>query len=65
MKDYWKILVRMAVPFIRSAGEAKKAEDSNTTGKDDLIGVSLVYAADLLESLATDKPLPKAPEALK
>ena len=65
MKNYWKILVRMAVPFIRSAGEAKKAEDENTTGKDDLIGVSLCYAADLLDALANDKDAPKAPAELR
>jgi hypothetical protein len=65
MKDYWKILARMAVPFIRSAGEAKKAEDENNTGRDDLIGVSLVYAADLLESLVANRDVPKAPQSLR
>ena len=65
MKNYWKILVKMALPLLRSAGEEKKAEDENTTGKDDAIGVSLIYAADLLEALVSNKELPKAPKELK
>lgn len=65
MKDYWKTLVRIVVPLIRAAGEAKKVEDENTTGKDDLAGISLVYAADLLESLLTGTNAPKAPKELR
>ena len=65
MKDFWKVLVRMALPLLRSAGEAKKAEDENTTGKDDATGASLVYAADLLDALLGNKELPKAPEVLR
>ena len=65
MKNYWKILIRMALPLLRSAGEEKKAEDENTTGKDDAIGVRLIYAADLLDALVSNKPLPKAPEVLQ
>lgn len=65
MKNYWKILVRMALPLLRSACEEKKAEDENTTGKDDAIGVSLIYAADLLEALISNKELPKAPKELR
>ena len=62
----WKMFIRMALPMLRMAGESKKAEDDNSTGRDDLIGVSLVYAADLLDAILADKPkLPKAPEALK
>jgi len=63
--NWWKIIVRSALPLVRAAGEAKKAEDTNTTGKDDLIGVSLCYAADLLDALIADKAPPKAPEALR
>lgn len=61
----WKMLVRLLVPLLRMAGEGKKAEDANTTGRDDLIGVSLVYAADLLDALAADREIPKAPTALR
>lgn len=61
----WKLFIRMALPLLRAAGEAKKAEDSNTTGKDDLIGVSMVYAADLLDALVSDKTPPKAPSELR
>jgi hypothetical protein len=62
----WKMWLRMVLPMLRMAGESKKAEDENTTGKDDLIGTSLVYAADLLDAILADKPkLPKVPDALK
>ncbi len=51
--------------MIRMAGESKIAEDSNKSGRDDLIGVSLVYAADLLDAIISDKQnLPKAPKDL-
>jgi len=63
--NWWKIILRSALPLVRAAGEAKKAEDDNTTGKDDLIGTSLVYAADLLDALIADKLPPKAPDALR
>ncbi len=65
MKDWWKTIVRMALPLVRAAGESKKAEDENTTGKDDMIGVSLVYAADLLDALVSGKDIPKAPSVLR
>lgn len=62
----WKLFIRMALPLLRAAGESKKNEDENTTGRDDVIGVSMVYAADLLEALVSDKPvLPKAPDVLR
>lgn len=61
----WKIFIKMAIPLLRAAGEAKKAEDDNNVGKDDIVGVSMVYAADLLDALVSDKALPKAPGVLK
>ena len=62
----WKFWVRMALPFLRNAGEDFKAKDENSTGRDDLIGTSLVYAADLLDAILADKTtLPKAPSVLK
>ncbi len=65
MKGFWKVLAKMAAPLLYAAGEAKKAEDENTTGKDDAAGASLIYAADLLDALVDDKTLPKAPEVLR
>jgi len=61
----WKFFAKMASLYLRQAGEAKKAEDSNMTGKDDIIGASMVYAADLIDAIVDDKPLPKAPEVLR
>jgi hypothetical protein len=61
----WKFFIKMAIPMIRQAGEDKKAEDENKTGKDDMIGAALVFAADLLEAILKDKPLPKAPPEFK
>lgn len=63
--NWWKVLANMAIPALMLAGEAKKAEDTNNTGKDDAIGATLVYIADLLNALINGKPLPKAPDALK
>ena len=61
----WRILVKWALPMLRMAGESKKAEDGNSEGRDDLIGVSLIYAADLLDAILSDKPnIPKAPQIL-
>lgn len=61
----WKGLLKALLPMIREIGEQKKAEDENTTGLDDAQGVAFVFAADLLEALATGKQLPKAPDVLK
>jgi hypothetical protein len=62
--QWWKILANMAIPAIRGAGEAKKAEDVNTTGKDDIIGTGLVFAADLLNAFVNHVPIPKVPDSL-
>jgi hypothetical protein len=62
----WKFFVRMALPMLRMAGEEYKNRDDNNTGKDDLIGTSLVYAADLVEAAIAEKPkMPAVPNALK
>ena len=47
MKGWWKIVLGMAVPLVRGAGLAKENEDANNTGQDDLIGIALVFMADL------------------
>jgi hypothetical protein len=65
LMKWWKILANMAIPAIHGAGEAKRAEDANDTGTDDAIGISLEYAADLLNALVNNKPLPKAPDVLR
>ena len=65
MKNWWKVLVRMALPLLLQAGEEKQAEDENTTGKDDAIGISLVYVSKLLAALVNNKELPKAPPVLR
>lgn len=64
MKDLWKYFAKMAIPMIEAAGEAKKAEDENTTGRDDLIGSGLVYAAQILQAIISGKEIPKAPAVL-
>ncbi|HRH40416.1 MAG TPA: hypothetical protein PKY82_02140 [Pyrinomonadaceae bacterium] len=61
----WKMWVSMAIPAIRNAGISKKNEDANNTGRDDIIGSSLIYIADLLEAILSDKELPKAPSVLR
>lgn len=61
----WKFFVKMAIPMIENAGEMYIGKDDNDTGRDDLIGQSLVYVAKLLNAIINDKELPKAPAALK
>ncbi len=61
----WKFFVKMALPFLRQAGMDKKEEDTNNSGKDDIIGGALVYAADLLDAILRGKELPKVPTELK
>ena len=61
----WKMLVRMALPMIEMAGEHFIEQDENDTGKDDMIGQSLLYAAKLLKSVLSGKEPPKAPEILQ
>lgn len=55
----------MALPMIRMAGEDFKNQDANTTGKDDMIGIGMVFAADFLEAALLGTELPKVPDALK
>ena len=63
----WKFFVRAAVPFVRMAAEQFKNQDADSVGKDDLIGVALSFAADILDWALSDNPgpAPKAPSALK
>lgn len=61
----WKFFAQMAIPWIRMAGQQQRDKDPGNTGKDDLIGVSLIYAADLLDWVVNDKQQPKTPEVLK
>ena len=65
MNGWWKILARMAIPFIRSAGVAMENQDADNVGQDDLIGISLVYAADLLDAITSGKTPPTAPAQLQ
>jgi len=61
----WKTLLTFLLPMLEMAGIEYKNRDENDTGKDDAIGASLVYAAQLLKAILTGKDLPKAPEVLR
>ena len=65
MKDWWKIIARMALPQVRMAGEYFKMKDENTTGQDDMIGVGLVFCADFIEAAINGTTVPKVPSVLK
>lgn len=54
----WKVFALMAIGMLKSAGIAKVNEDDNDTGSDDLIGNGLVYAAQFLEWLLSDRAKP-------
>lgn len=55
----------MALPYIQIAAEMFKNKDENTTGQDDMIGMSLEYAAKIIEAAINGTPVPKPPTALK
>lgn len=61
----WKFFVRMALPFVSMAAEQYKNKDENTTGQDDMIGISLEYAVKVIEAAINGTPIPKAPDVLK
>ena len=61
----WKYFVRIALPMISIAAEQFKNKDENTTGQDDMIGISLEYAVKIIESAINGTPVPKAPSVLK
>lgn len=60
----WKYFVRMALPMISMAAEQFKNKDENTTGQDDMIGISLEYAVKIIEAAINGTPMPKAPSVL-
>ena len=49
----WKTLLQMVLPMVKLAGESYRNQDDNDTGKDDLIGYSLEYLADLGTAILT------------
>lgn len=57
----WNFFATLAAGMLESAGIAKQNEDENNTGKDDVIGDALVFAAKFLRWLATGA-LGKAPK---
>ena len=61
----WKFFVRMALPMISMAAETFKNKDENTTGQDDMIGISLEYAVKIIEAVINGTPIPKAPSVLQ
>lgn len=65
MNFNYKMFIRMAIPMIENAGETYVAKDDNVSGRDDLIGQSLLYVAKLLSAIIADKEIPKAPAILK
>lgn len=61
----WKMLLLFALPMLKAAGQAKIDEDANSTGKDDIQGEAMMFAAKLIEAIALGKELPKAPKSLQ
>lgn len=61
----WKTILLMIGPWLTMAGMAKKAEDTNDTGQDDIIGNTLVYIGSLCTALVAGRPLPVAPKHLQ
>lgn len=60
----WKFFVNLAIPYIHMAAKMFKDKDPGTTGKNEMIGISLDYAADILTSAVNGTPIPAAPAQL-
>ncbi len=61
----WKFFVQMAIAPIHYAAQTFRNQDANDTGKDDIIGITLDYVADVLSAVVTDRPIPPAPAAIR
>lgn len=61
----WKILAKLGIVYFETAADEYKNKDDNDTGKDDLAGISLQYAADLMKAVLSGKQPPKAPAELR
>lgn len=64
MKTLWMVLLAMALPLAKAAGIQKINEDENNTGKDDIIGISILYGVSLFEAIVNGKEVPMAPKEL-
>lgn len=61
----WKMLLQMVLPMLEAVGQAKIDEDANNTGKDDIIGQSILYAIKIFKAVLDGKDVPKAPAILR
>jgi len=61
----WKMLLQMVLPMLEAVGQAKIDEDANNTGKDDIIGQSILYAIKIFKAVLEGKDVPKAPSILR
>lgn len=61
----WKFFIQMAIAPIHYAAQSFKNQDANDTGKDDLIGLTLDYVADVLTAIVNNQDLPKAPAGIR
>lgn len=52
-------------PYLGASGNALVNLDENTTGADDFSGELLIYAGDVIASVAADEDLPLFPDTLK
>ena len=62
----WQFFAVMAAGMLESAGMAKKMEDADNVGSDDLLGDGLVYAAQFIRWLLSRRttPAPKVPSSI-
>ncbi len=61
----WKFFVQMAIGPIHYAATVFRNQDTNDTGQDDLIALTLDYVANVLAAIVTDQPIPKAPAGIR
>lgn len=61
----WKFFVRAALPFVEMAAHQFRDKDANDTGQDDMIGIALQFAADILRAAIDGTEMPKVPARLR
>jgi hypothetical protein len=59
-----KIILKMALPFLKAIGQQLQEIDDNSDGTDDLAGAAIVYSAEVTQAVLDKRAIPFPPEIL-
>lgn len=59
-----KLILSLALPFLRLVGVQLREQDDNDDGNDDLAGAAIEYAADVTDAVLAKKAIPFPPDIL-